>query len=92
MHQSFWKRWASEYVTQLQARSKWRSKTDDSMLKIGQLVVIKSDNVPPLRWQLGGICELHPGVDGLIRVVSVKTNAGVLKRSLPRVCILPLDI
>jgi len=53
----------------LQERSKWRVET--SNIKVGSLVLLKEDNVPPLRWQLGCIQEVIPGWDGVIRVSMV---------------------
>jgi len=46
--------------------------------------------LPPLKWRTGRICELHPGSDGLVRV-SLKTTGGIIRRSLPKICILPVD-
>lgn len=91
MQQCFWQRWSAEYVTQLQSRLKWKQKDRSEHVRVGRMVVIKDDNLPPLRWQLGRITEMHPGADGLTRIVSVRTASGIVKRSLPKICILPLD-
>lgn len=48
--QSFWRRWSSEYVTQLQARSKWRERKSNENVCVGQLAIIRDYNLPPLRW------------------------------------------
>ncbi|CAH1378405.1 unnamed protein product, partial [Tenebrio molitor] len=53
--------------------------------QLGTLVLIKEDNAPPLQWPMGRIMELHPGADGLVRVVTVKTMRGVLKRPLTKI-------
>ncbi|GFT31406.1 integrase catalytic domain-containing protein [Trichonephila clavipes] len=47
MTQHFWNRWSSEYLTLLQSRSKWRIVLKN--LDIGDLVLIKHDNSPPLQ-------------------------------------------
>ncbi|XP_043461973.1 uncharacterized protein LOC122498348 [Leptopilina heterotoma] len=91
VQQSFWRRWSTEYITQMQSRSKWKRRIDNSRLHLGRMVLLKDDNLPPLRWRLGRIEDLHPGTDGLVRVVSVRTSAGIVKRSLPKICILPID-
>uniref|UniRef100_V5GSG3 DUF5641 domain-containing protein n=1 Tax=Anoplophora glabripennis TaxID=217634 RepID=V5GSG3_ANOGL len=88
--QHFWKRWVNEYITSLQERTKWRFR-DHSNVKIGSLVMLKADNSPPLLWPLGRITELHPGKDGVVRVVSVKTLDGVVKRAVTKVCVLPIE-
>jgi len=45
--QLFWKRWAAEYVSNLQSRVKW--KTLQKNLKINDLVLLQDDNLPPAR-------------------------------------------
>lgn len=86
--QHFWKRWSSEYLHSLQQRSKWRieQKTDDL---VGSLVLLIEDNLPPMQWKLGRITSTHPGSDGLVRVVSVKTASGVFKRAVNKICLFP---
>ncbi|GFU32184.1 integrase catalytic domain-containing protein [Trichonephila clavipes] len=58
MTQHFWNRWSSEYLTLLQSRSKWRIVQKN--LDIGDLVLIKHDNSPPLQWKLGKVTETFP--------------------------------
>lgn len=89
--QHFWTRWSNEYLSTLQPRTKWRSKPQD-LIKEGQLVCCKEDNLPPLHWKLGRICKVFPGSDGRIRVVAIKTNNGEVRRAVSRICILPIDI
>ncbi|UYV64515.1 hypothetical protein LAZ67_3001068 [Cordylochernes scorpioides] len=55
------------------------------------LVLLKEDNLPPLKWRMGRINQVYPGEDGLVRVVSVKTADGDLRRAVAKVCPLPLD-
>jgi hypothetical protein len=88
MRQHFWARFHNEYLSELQQRTKWQIKRKD--LKEGDLVAIKDDNVPPMRWRLGRVHQLHPGLDGVTRVASFKTAKGIVKRAVTRVCLLPL--
>ena len=87
LHRHFWDRWSREYLTSRQNRSKWQRPTDN--LKCGQLVQLVEDNKRPYQWTLGRITDLHPGDDGTVRVVSVKTRNGELRRAANRVCVLP---
>lgn len=87
LRQDFWKRWQKEYLHQLQTRSKWRS--SEKNIQVGDLVLLKEDNVPSLKWVLGRVAELHPGDDDVVRVVSVKTKNGVVKRAAHKLCLLP---
>ncbi|XP_013194101.2 uncharacterized protein LOC106137743 [Amyelois transitella] len=84
IRQHFWSRWAKEYVSELQARTK-RTK-DDTPLKPGMLVVIKDDNLPPLKWHLGRIIDIFPGKDGVARVADIRTSTGIVKRSYSKIC------
>ena len=90
LRQHFWSRWSKEYLSGLQQRSKWKS-TSGADIEIGQLVLIKEENVPPLKWLLGRVTEVHRGTDQRVRVVSVKTKAGCIKRAVARLCKLPVE-
>ena len=89
MIQHFWKRWHQEYLHELQQRHRWQSDSSD-ILAIGTLVLIRDDNLPPLRWRLGRVAELHPGADGVTRVASIRVADGVIKRPVTKLCILSL--
>jgi hypothetical protein len=79
--QVFWHRWSKEYLHQLQQRSKWKGEGSWTP-RIGDLVIVKEDNLPPLVWKIGVIEELFPGNDGITRVVIVRTPSGSYKRPL----------
>lgn len=85
--QEFWKRWKNEYLNKLQQRNKWRLEKRE--IKIGDIVLVKEDNSPPLHWPLAKIIELHPGTDKITRVVTVKTKTGVYKRPVSKLIYLP---
>lgn len=89
LKQQFWSRWSKEYISQLQERTKW--KQNKGSVAVGSMVLIRDDNLPPYKWRLGRICEVHPGVDQIIRVVSIKTTSGVIKRAVTKICPLPID-
>lgn len=84
----FWKGWAKEYIDQLQPRQKWCKK--ETNVRIGQIVVISEDNVPPSRWPIGKITAVYPGKDGLIRTVDVSCNGSTFKRPIHRLGLLPI--
>ncbi|XP_055903535.1 uncharacterized protein LOC129939519 [Eupeodes corollae] len=48
------------------------------------------DNLPPLKWKLGRVMELHPGTDHIVRVVTLKTATGIFKRAVANLCRLPV--
>lgn len=90
LKQHFWSRWSREYLCQLQQRSKWSRSRKQPELK-GALVILKDDNVPPMQWRMGRIIDTHAGKDDQVRVISIKTSHGVIKRAVTKVCILPLE-
>lgn len=88
LKQDFWKQWTHDYLHQLQMRYKWHDKIQ---VKVGQMVIIKDDNLPSFEWLLGRIIELHPGSDSIVRVVTVRTKNGNTKRHLAKLCYLPIE-
>jgi len=88
LSQLFWRRWQTEYLQELQKRTKWIN--SNNKMKKGDLVIMKEENFPPLQWRLGRIVEIHPGRDGEVRVVTLRTSNGVFKRSVRKLCLLPL--
>lgn len=87
--QQTWKKWKMEYLTQLNIRSKWLQPQRN--LQVGDLVTIQDENMPPGKWQMARVIDLHPGRDGYVRVVSLKTTNGIIKRPTVKLCHLPLD-
>lgn len=89
--QSFWNRWSKEYITQLQQRVKWKI-TKQANIKEGTMVLIANENTPPIMsWLLGRIINTHPGSDNIIRVVTLRTSKGIIKRALSKICIIPFE-
>ncbi|XP_045774363.1 uncharacterized protein LOC123873546 [Maniola jurtina] len=84
MRHHFWERWSKEYISELQTRCKWMSGVDT--LQPGMMVVIKDDNLPPLKWHLGRIINAIPGKDGISRVADIRTPTGVVRRSFAKIC------
>lgn len=85
----FWRRWQQEYLSRLQQRPIWLKKIEE--LKIGDIVLIKTDGLPPGKWSLGRVVDKHPGDDSHTRVYSVKSGTTVVKRSITKLCPLPID-
>jgi hypothetical protein len=52
-------------------------------------VRFKEDNLPPLVWKKALISNIHAGRDKLIRVVTLRTAKGTLKRPVSKICLLP---
>ncbi|XP_018393245.1 PREDICTED: uncharacterized protein LOC108772247 [Cyphomyrmex costatus] len=85
----FWKRWQTEYLQRYQAISKWHHPNME--VKEGSLVLIVDERYPPAKWPLARVVQLHPGKDGLIRVVTVRTATSTFKRPIVKIFILPIE-
>ena len=77
LFQHFWKRWSNEYLSNLQQRFKWKQKR--SNLVTGNLVLVKDELLPPMKWKLGRVIATRPGSDLCVRVATVKTVSGEYK-------------
>lgn len=79
----FWEIWSSEYLRNLPpALSRF---SDKGKLLVGNLVLIREDNLKRLEWPLAVVTELHPGSDGIVRSATLKTAKGqVVTRAVQR--------
>lgn len=87
--QMFWNRWSKEHVTRLQQRPKWMKITNQ--IKVGNLVLIKEERLPPLKWKLGRVLQVYPGSDDIVRTVLLKAAEGEITRPIHKLCLLPVD-
>lgn len=84
-----WKLWKRDYLNNLQERHKWQFSKNN--IKVGDLVLIKEENLPSTKWLTGRIVEVFTGSDGKVRIVNIRLPQGnVLKRSIRNVCLLPV--
>ncbi|XP_029172121.1 uncharacterized protein LOC114941332 [Nylanderia fulva] len=88
--EKFWKSWSNDYLLTLQQRPKW--KIAQRLATVGRIVLLRNALAPPSHWELGRIIECHPGNDGLVRVVTVRTARSQYKRPIVKLCFLPIDI
>lgn len=89
LKQEFWQKWSNEYIASLQKRTKWQQKHEN--LKLGDIVLIKDELNPPLRWPLARITKIFPGKDDLVRVVEVSTGTKTYKRAIGKLAKLPIN-
>ena len=81
-----WRMWRKEYLPTLTMRSKWNK--EQRNLKEGDLILLKSDDVPRSHWPLERILKTFPGSDGRVRMAEVKTPNGTLMRPVAKICML----
>ncbi|XP_062534373.1 uncharacterized protein LOC134203539 [Armigeres subalbatus] len=90
LFQNIWARWYPEYLAQLQSRATKCCKSP-VLVQLNQIVIVKNENAPPMQWPLGRITKLHPGKDGIVRVVTLKTaEADTVVRPVAKIAILPI--
>lgn len=89
LRDDFWTQWSSEYLSRLQNRPKWRNIADN--LKINDMVLLRDERLPALQWALARVIATHPGDDGLVRVVTIRTSTGDFKRPVAKLCLLPIE-
>lgn len=89
MRQEVCHRYKEEYLSRMLQRPKWCAPRTN--VKVGQLVLVGEDNTACFCWPLGRVTDVHPGADGLVRVVTVKTKTGLKKRPITRIYPLPED-
>ncbi|XP_068143481.1 uncharacterized protein [Drosophila tropicalis] len=85
--QHFCTRWKEEYLKELHKRNKWRFPCKNP--EVGDLVVLKDDNLPFNEWRLRRIHQTYPGSDGNVCVVDLLTARGIVKRPVAELIFLP---
>ncbi|XP_070529828.1 uncharacterized protein [Cardiocondyla obscurior] len=60
-----------------------------TFVKVGSLVLLTDERLPPSRWPLARVLELHPETDGLTRIVTIKTATTTLTRPIVKLAPLP---
>ena len=86
MRVDFWTRWHREYLQYMGQRTKWNN--EQPSIKVGSMVIIKSENSPPSRWPIARVISVHPGKDNLVRVATVKTSSSTLVRPIVKLILL----
>ncbi|XP_037899079.1 uncharacterized protein LOC119643719 [Glossina fuscipes] len=81
----FW----NEYLHELRQRHKWKKSSPN--IKPGDMIIIKEDIIPTMKWPLGRVVNVYPENYGSTRVADVKTSSGTLKRPVHRLALLLID-
>ena len=83
----FWRRWRKEYLLVMQTRSKWTKKRRN--LQVGDILLLKDDDVGRNKWPMGIVVGTFPGDDGLVRSVEVRVASGsIFKRPVNKLVLL----
>ena len=89
----FAKKWKNEYLPSLREIAN-RNKDKETVLSIGELVIVKNEQTKRSFWKIGKIIELVPNKDGKVRSVKLKvaTDNGTTILVRPLQYIVPLEI
>ena len=83
-----WSRWTMEYVRGLRERHNLKHNSKKLLLKIGDVVLIKSDQ---RNWgNIGVVVKLVKGRDGEIRAARLKTGKSYIERAIQQLC--PMEL
>ncbi|XP_064619520.1 uncharacterized protein LOC135482967 [Lineus longissimus] len=87
----FWQKWSTEYIPALRERH-IRSKRGhlETRAKVGDIVLVHSDETKRVNWKMAKIESLIYGQDGIARAAQIKTASGVTNRPIAR--LYPLEV
>jgi len=78
----FWAIWHKEYLRNLPVTvSKLANR---GSLKVGQIVIVREDNMPRMSWPLAKVEKMYMSNDGVCRSVLVRTKNGLFTRAIQR--------
>lgn len=83
---SFWKRWSRDVFPSLVPRKQWQ--VERRNVRPNDIVVVADSNAVRGKWSIGRILEVHPGPDGRVRNVKVKTSMGEYERPITKIAVI----
>ena len=76
-------RWKHEYLTAIRERHRSNQKSNiQQTIKVGDIVIVHTDNKKRLEWPLAKVLKLSQGNDGYIRSAQIKMQDGVTQRQI----------
>lgn len=85
-----WRRWTNEYLKGLRERHNLKNNNKQFALKVGEVVIIKSDERDRNKWKLGIVEDLIKGRDGVVRVAKLRAGKSHLERAVQH--LYPLEL
>ena len=86
MADQFWSRWVKEFLPHLINRQKWFQTKRN--VKLNDIVLLVEDSQHRSKWRMGRVVETFPDRKGIVRTVLVKTQFGVIKRPITKLCLI----
>lgn len=85
----FWKKWSKQYLQHILFSRKWSK--DNRNVDEGDVVLIVDPDGPRNIWPKGVVLKTYPSRDGRVRIVDVKTSAGIYRRPVAKLVKLDID-
>ena len=83
---SFWKRWTRDVFPTLVPRKKWH--VENRNVAVDDIVTVADQNAVRGKWAVGRVTKVHPGADGRVRNVTVKTATGEYSRPVTKIAVI----
>ena len=84
----FWAKWQSDYLSTLSITNKWLEQ-DQTLLKVGDVVILKPETLEKNQWRLARIVDLHRNLDGVLTSATVRLpSKTLLTRTLRQMALL----
>ena len=83
---SFWVRWTTDVFPLLIPRKKWS--VDRRNIQVNDVVMTVDTNAVRGKWTIGRITKVHPGSDGKVRNVTLKTPTGEYRRPVTKIAVI----
>ena len=92
----FWKRWRTEYLTELRDshRKLYHGRAGSPSIAIGDVVIVHDESLPRGFWKLGVIEEVISGMDGQVRGATVRLHSSdkrLIRLNRPIQLLYPLE-
>ncbi|XP_066016486.1 uncharacterized protein [Pocillopora verrucosa] len=83
---SFWKRWTRDVFPTLVPIKKWH--VENRNVAVDDIVTVADQNAVRGKWAVGRVTKVHPGADGRVRNVTVKTATGEYSRPVTKIAVI----
>ena len=88
--EKLWLRWSREYVKSLRERHNLNCKSQSSVPKVNEVVLIRGDQPNRGKWKIGIVESLIVGTDGVTRAATLRCGKSTLQRAVQQ--LYPLEL
>lgn len=85
-----WLRWITEYIRSLRERYNLKYKIKELILKVGDVVLIQSEERNRGKWSIGIVVKFIKGYDGVVRGVRLRVGKSYLEYAIQYLCLMEL--